>query len=207
MVRNQQLTSPRLVILLLQGYLQLRRPDNHLFWECRNRLGIRLQGPRPKFARPDGGEGGSHPSNVHDHVYAIGTINFTGTAASIMHYRKLSYYSNIVPSVIAHHCVNEHTYTKHLQCPSMNCSKRALPNAAQSCECVGQHSFYRLLVPKILLTMAESAASLPGLSRLFGPWSQHVCTLLLVGQCESLHNMIGRIPALAMYCRWPYTEL
>ncbi|KAK9819502.1 hypothetical protein WJX74_000026 [Apatococcus lobatus] len=43
-----------------------------------NRLGVRLQGPRPKFARPDGGEGGSHPSNVHDHVYAIGTINFTG---------------------------------------------------------------------------------------------------------------------------------
>ena len=45
---------------------------------CRNRLGVRLQGPRPKFARKDGGEGGSHPSNVHDHVYAIGTINFTG---------------------------------------------------------------------------------------------------------------------------------
>eukprot|EP00884_Botryococcus_braunii_P008296 jgi/Botrbrau1/17468/Bobra.0054s0055.1 len=43
-----------------------------------NRLGIRLDGPRPKFARTDGGEGGSHPSNVHDHVYAIGTINFTG---------------------------------------------------------------------------------------------------------------------------------
>ena len=44
----------------------------------RNRLGIRLQGPKPKFARKDGGEGGSHPSNVHDHVYALGTINYTG---------------------------------------------------------------------------------------------------------------------------------
>lgn len=43
-----------------------------------NRLGIRLQGPRPKFARSDGGDGGSHPSNVHDHVYAIGAINYTG---------------------------------------------------------------------------------------------------------------------------------
>ena len=31
-----------------------------------------MEGPRPKFARADGGEGGSHPSNVHDHVYAIG---------------------------------------------------------------------------------------------------------------------------------------
>lgn len=43
-----------------------------------NRLGMRLEGPRPEFARTDGGEGGSHPSNVHDHVYAIGTINYTG---------------------------------------------------------------------------------------------------------------------------------
>ena len=47
---------------------------------CRNELGIRLQGPKPQFARPDGGEGGSHPSNVHDHVYALGTVNFTGEA-------------------------------------------------------------------------------------------------------------------------------
>lgn len=43
-----------------------------------NRLGIRLLGPSPIFARPDGGEGGSHPSNVHDYVYAIGSVNFTG---------------------------------------------------------------------------------------------------------------------------------
>ena len=48
----------------------------------RNRLGIRMEGPRPKFARTDGGEGGSHPSNVHDHVYAIGTINYTGAHSS-----------------------------------------------------------------------------------------------------------------------------
>ena len=37
-----------------------------------------MEGPKPKWARSDGGEGGSHPSNVHDHVYAIGSINFTG---------------------------------------------------------------------------------------------------------------------------------
>jgi urea carboxylase len=43
-----------------------------------NRLGVRLEGPRPQFARADGGEGGSHPSNVHDHVYALGAINYTG---------------------------------------------------------------------------------------------------------------------------------
>jgi urea carboxylase len=44
---------------------------------CR-RLGIRFNGPKPTFARADGGEGGSHPSNVHDHIYAIGAVNFTG---------------------------------------------------------------------------------------------------------------------------------
>ena len=49
---------------------------------CSNRLGVRLLGPRPQFARKDGGEGGSHPSNVPDHIYALGTINFTGTHKS-----------------------------------------------------------------------------------------------------------------------------
>lgn len=43
-----------------------------------NRLGYRLEGPRLQFAREDGGEGGRHPSNIHDCPYAIGTINFTG---------------------------------------------------------------------------------------------------------------------------------
>lgn len=48
-----------------------------------------MEGPRPKFARPDGGEGGSHPSNVHDHVYAIGARRYlpsdrrTPTAAEL----------------------------------------------------------------------------------------------------------------------------
>ncbi len=49
-----------------------------------NRLGIRLCGPAPKWARPDGGEGGSHPSNIHDCEYAVGTINFTGNMPIII---------------------------------------------------------------------------------------------------------------------------
>jgi urea carboxylase len=44
-----------------------------------SRLGYRLQGPEPEFARDHGGEGGTHPSNIHDYAYAIGTVNFTGT--------------------------------------------------------------------------------------------------------------------------------
>ncbi len=43
-----------------------------------DRTGVRLVGPKPKWARPDGGEAGLHPSNIHDNAYAIGTIDFTG---------------------------------------------------------------------------------------------------------------------------------
>ncbi len=50
-------------------------------WEVHynsNRTGIRLLGPKPKWARKDGGEAGLHPSNLHDNAYAIGAIDFTG---------------------------------------------------------------------------------------------------------------------------------
>ena len=46
--------------------------------DAASRLGVRLIGPKFSWARPDGGEGGSHPSNLHDNAYAIGSINFTG---------------------------------------------------------------------------------------------------------------------------------
>ncbi|EXJ82890.1 urea carboxylase [Capronia epimyces CBS 606.96] len=42
------------------------------------RGGIRLLGPKPKWARPDGGEGGAHPSNVIEYGYPVGTLNWTG---------------------------------------------------------------------------------------------------------------------------------
>ncbi|KAF7538495.1 hypothetical protein G7054_g2887 [Neopestalotiopsis clavispora] len=42
------------------------------------RGGMRLIGPRPKFARSDGGEGGAHPSNVFEYGYPIGGLNWTG---------------------------------------------------------------------------------------------------------------------------------
>ncbi len=50
-------------------------------WEVHHhsdRTGVRLVGPAPQWARPDGGEAGLHPSNIHDNEYAIGTIDFTG---------------------------------------------------------------------------------------------------------------------------------
>ena len=42
------------------------------------RGGIRLIGPKPQFARSDGGEGGAHPSNVPEYGYPVGTLNWTG---------------------------------------------------------------------------------------------------------------------------------
>ncbi len=50
-------------------------------WEVHynsSRTGVRLNGPKPEWARKDGGEAGLHPSNLHDNPYAIGTIDFTG---------------------------------------------------------------------------------------------------------------------------------
>lgn len=43
-----------------------------------DRTGVRLIGPQPDWARPDGGEAGLHPSNIHDNAYAIGALDFTG---------------------------------------------------------------------------------------------------------------------------------
>ncbi|MBO6558007.1 MAG: urea carboxylase [Pseudomonadales bacterium] len=49
-----------------------------------SRTGVRLIGPRPQWARENGGEAGLHPSNIHDNAYAIGTIDFTGDMPVIL---------------------------------------------------------------------------------------------------------------------------
>ncbi|MHA3772901.1 urea carboxylase [Verrucomicrobiota bacterium sgz303538] len=48
------------------------------------RTGVRLVGPKPKWARKDGGEAGLHPSNIHDNAYAIGAVDFTGDMPIIL---------------------------------------------------------------------------------------------------------------------------
>ncbi|MEO8352347.1 MAG: urea carboxylase, partial [Chthoniobacteraceae bacterium] len=48
------------------------------------RTGVRLIGPKPQWARGDGGEAGLHPSNIHDNAYAIGAIDFTGDMPIIL---------------------------------------------------------------------------------------------------------------------------
>jgi urea carboxylase len=49
-----------------------------------NPTGVRLIGPKPHFARTDGGEAGLHPSNIHDNAYAIGAVDFTGDMPIIL---------------------------------------------------------------------------------------------------------------------------
>lgn len=56
-------------------------------WEVHynsSRTGVRLIGPKPTWARSDGGEAGLHPSNIHDNAYAIGAIDFTGDMPVIL---------------------------------------------------------------------------------------------------------------------------
>ena len=56
-------------------------------WEVHynsNRTGVRLTGPKPEWARQDGGEAGLHPSNIHDNPYAVGAVDFTGDMPIIL---------------------------------------------------------------------------------------------------------------------------
>jgi urea carboxylase len=56
-------------------------------WEVHynsSRTGVRLLGPKPQWARADGGEAGLHPSNIHDNAYAPGAIDFTGDMPVIL---------------------------------------------------------------------------------------------------------------------------
>lgn len=55
-------------------------------WEVSHnasRTGVRLIGPRPAWARQNGGDGGSHPSNVIEYGYPMGGLNFTGDEPAI----------------------------------------------------------------------------------------------------------------------------
>ncbi len=67
-----------------------------------DRTGTRLIGPKPKWARPDGGEAGLHPSNLHDNAYAIGTVDFTGDMPVILGPDGPSLGGFVCPATIVH---------------------------------------------------------------------------------------------------------
>lgn len=73
-------------------------------WEVHlnsDRTGIRLVGPAPAWARPDGGEAGLHPSNIHDNAYAVGTIDFTGDMPIVLGRDGPSLGGFVCPATIA----------------------------------------------------------------------------------------------------------
>jgi urea carboxylase len=65
------------------------------------RTGVRLIGPRPQWARADGGEAGLHPSNIHDNAYAVGAIDFTGDMPIILGPDGPSLGGFVCPAVVA----------------------------------------------------------------------------------------------------------
>lgn len=67
-----------------------------------NRTGIRLSGPKPEWARKDGGEAGLHPSNIHDNAYAIGAVDFTGDMPIILGLDGPSLGGFVCPFVVIH---------------------------------------------------------------------------------------------------------
>ena len=73
-------------------------------WEVHynsSRTGVRLIGPKPTWARSDGGEAGLHPSNIHDNAYAIGTIDFTGDMPVVLGRDGPSLGGFVCPATIA----------------------------------------------------------------------------------------------------------
>ena len=67
-----------------------------------SRTGVRLLGPKPQWARSDGGEAGLHPSNIHDNAYAIGAVDFTGDMPIILGPDGPSLGGFVCPVTIAH---------------------------------------------------------------------------------------------------------
>jgi urea carboxylase len=67
-----------------------------------DRTGVRLIGPKPVWARKDGGEAGLHPSNIHDNAYAVGTIDFTGDMPVILGPDGPSLGGFVCPATVAH---------------------------------------------------------------------------------------------------------
>ena len=74
-------------------------------WEVHynsSRTGVRLIGPRPEWARGDGGEAGLHPSNIHDNAYAVGSVDFTGDMPVILGPDGPSLGGFVCPATIVH---------------------------------------------------------------------------------------------------------
>jgi urea carboxylase len=66
------------------------------------RTGVRLLGPRPRWARADGGGAGLHPSNIHDTPYSVGAVNFTGDLPILLGPDGPSLGGFVCPATVVH---------------------------------------------------------------------------------------------------------
>jgi urea carboxylase len=67
-----------------------------------DRTGVRLLGPKPVWARKDGGEAGLHPSNIHDNAYAVGSVDFTGDMPIVLGPDGPSLGGFVCPATVSH---------------------------------------------------------------------------------------------------------
>jgi urea carboxylase len=65
------------------------------------RTGVRLIGPKPRWARADGGDAGLHASNIHDTGYALGAVDITGDMPVILGPDGPSLGGFVCPAVVA----------------------------------------------------------------------------------------------------------
>ena len=86
--------------LTVEGLADLLRAE----WEVHfnsARTGVRLIGPKPRWAREDGDDAGLHPSNIHDTGYAIGAVDLTGDMPIILGPDGPSLGGFVCPAVVA----------------------------------------------------------------------------------------------------------
>jgi urea carboxylase len=119
-------------------------------WEVHynsSRTGVRLIGPKPAWARADGGEAGLHPSNVHDNAYAIGAVDYTGDMPVILGPDGPSLGGFVCPAIVTRadlwklgqlrpgdrvrfHCISVEDAVDHREIQDESISGLEMPHAA-----------------------------------------------------------------------------
>jgi urea carboxylase len=122
-----------------------------------SRTGIRLIGPKPHWARPDGGEAGLHPSNIHDNAYAVGAIDFTGDMPVILGPDGPSLGGFVCPAVVVQ---AELWKLGQLQPGNSVRFKRLTPGEARALETAQEMFVERLALPAAP-TVPEAGAGVP----------------------------------------------
>ncbi len=125
-----------------------------------DRTGVRLVGPKPEWARKDGGEAGLHASNIHDNAYAVGSIDFTGDMPILLGPDGPSLGGFVCPAVIVE---GERWKTGQLKAGDTVRFYRVTLAQAEALECAEEHMIETLSgsVPEL----PESSSPEPAILR------------------------------------------